>query len=155
MPLLTDGAARCLYAEEHMSPVAAFKRTSAPLAQELEDIFLEHSRLVYRTAYSVTGSAQDAEDVVQTLFLQLLRHGLPPGLDERSTTSLPRINTGRRLFGDSKRYQRISPRLSDAGRATRCPPRAVPADLRPPTPAAGDLVLRETAAPRLPAATRG
>ena len=34
-----------------MSPVAAFKQTSEPLTAELKEIFLEHSRLVYRTAY--------------------------------------------------------------------------------------------------------
>jgi RNA polymerase sigma-70 factor, ECF subfamily len=31
-----------------------------------------------RTAYSVTGSRQDAEDVLQTVFLRLLRRGFPP-----------------------------------------------------------------------------
>src|SRR6185503_19623444 len=61
-----------------MSSVAVFRRPHEPLAEDLEDAFREHSRLVYRTAYSVTGSAQDAEDVVQTLFLQLLRRGFPP-----------------------------------------------------------------------------
>jgi RNA polymerase sigma-70 factor (ECF subfamily) len=60
-----------------MSSVAVFRRPHEPLAEDLEDTFREHSRLVYRTAYSVTGSAQDAEDVVQTLFLQLLRKGFP------------------------------------------------------------------------------
>ena len=65
-----------------MSPVVAFKPAIAPLGDELEALFLEHSRLIYRTAFSVTGSAQDAEDVVQTLFLQLLRHGMPPGLEK-------------------------------------------------------------------------
>jgi hypothetical protein len=63
-----------------MSPVAAVKLSNEPLAPELEELFLEHSRLVYRTAYSVTGSSQDAEDVVQTLFLHLLRRGIPTGL---------------------------------------------------------------------------
>ena len=62
-----------------MSPTAAFTLTNEPLAPELEQVFLAHGQLVYRTAYSVTGSAQDAEDVVQTLFLQLLRRGFPPG----------------------------------------------------------------------------
>ena len=52
-----------------MSSVAVFRRPPEPLAEDLEDAFREHSRLVYRTAYSVTGSAQDAEDIVQTLFL--------------------------------------------------------------------------------------
>jgi RNA polymerase sigma factor (sigma-70 family) len=65
-----------------MSPVVAFKPAIAPLGEELEALFREHSRLVYRTAFSVTGSAQDAEDVLQTLFLQLLRHGLPSGLEK-------------------------------------------------------------------------
>jgi DNA-directed RNA polymerase specialized sigma24 family protein len=32
----------------------------------------------HRTAYSVTGSRQDAEDVLQTVFLRLLRRGFPP-----------------------------------------------------------------------------
>ena len=61
-----------------MSSVAVFRRPHEPLAEDLEETFREHSRLVYRTAYSVTGSPQDAEDVVQTLFLKLLRRGLPP-----------------------------------------------------------------------------
>src|SRR4029453_7669367 len=34
--------------------------------------------LIYRTAYSVTGSRHDAEDVLQTIFLRLLRRGVPP-----------------------------------------------------------------------------
>ena len=47
-------------------------------AQEFETIFKEHARLVYRTAYGVTGSHEDAEDVLQTIFLQLIRrHYLP------------------------------------------------------------------------------
>ena len=61
-----------------MSPVAVLQTTNEPLSEDLEAIFREHSRLVYRTAYSVTGSAQDSEDIVQTLFLQLLRRGFPP-----------------------------------------------------------------------------
>jgi RNA polymerase sigma-70 factor, ECF subfamily len=60
-----------------MSSVAVFRRPHEPLAEDLEDAFREHSRLVFRTAYSVTGSTQDAEDVVQSLFLQLLRRGFP------------------------------------------------------------------------------
>src|SRR5262245_31309779 len=50
------------------------------LEQELEKIFREHYRLAYRTAYAVTGSAEDAEDVVQTIFLRLVRREFPPDL---------------------------------------------------------------------------
>jgi len=49
-------------------------------AQELEAIFRAHHRLTYRTAYAVTGSAEDAEDVVQIIFLRLLRREFPPDL---------------------------------------------------------------------------
>jgi RNA polymerase sigma-70 factor (ECF subfamily) len=52
------------------------------LGQEFEGLFHEHYPLVYRTAYRVTGRAEDAEDVVQTLFLRLVRTGLPPGFRE-------------------------------------------------------------------------
>jgi len=48
-------------------------RTLRPLPEEFEALFHEHSEFVYRTAYRVTGSAEDAEDVMQTLFLKLLR----------------------------------------------------------------------------------
>ena len=39
----------------------------------LEQIFLEHKELVYRAAYRVTGNSSDAEDVLQTVFLRLVR----------------------------------------------------------------------------------
>jgi len=47
--------------------------TNEPLRQDFERLFHEHYPLVYRTAYSVTGSREDAEDVVQTIFLRLYR----------------------------------------------------------------------------------
>lgn len=39
----------------------------------LERIFLDHKDLVFRAAYRVTGNANDAEDVLQTVFLRLVR----------------------------------------------------------------------------------
>lgn len=41
--------------------------------KELEKLFREHNDLIFRTAYRVTGSAEDAEDVLQTVFLRLAR----------------------------------------------------------------------------------
>ncbi len=41
----------------------------------LEGIFQQHHSQVFATAYRVTGSSQDAEDVLQTIFLRLLRRG--------------------------------------------------------------------------------
>jgi RNA polymerase sigma-70 factor, ECF subfamily len=61
-----------------MSTATMFRVISEPLPDELEQLFREHYRLVYRTAYGVTGRTEDAEDVVQTVFLRLLRRGCPP-----------------------------------------------------------------------------
>src|SRR5215471_17769763 len=46
-----------------------------PLEPEFEQLFHEHYSLIYRTAYSVTGSREDADDVAQTIFLRLYRRG--------------------------------------------------------------------------------
>ncbi|MFN7941872.1 MAG: sigma-70 family RNA polymerase sigma factor [Thermoanaerobaculia bacterium] len=59
-------------------------RSSAPgrdLAPGLEALFLEHRERVYRAAYRITGNPMDAEDVLQTVFVRLLRReeSLQPG----------------------------------------------------------------------------
>jgi uncharacterized protein (TIGR03435 family) len=51
-------------------------------AAQLEEIFREHYRLTYTTAYAITGNAENAEDVVQSIFLGLLRREAPPDLRE-------------------------------------------------------------------------
>lgn len=43
--------------------------------ESLEGIFRENQAHVYSAAYRVTGSTQDAEDVLQTVFLRLLGRG--------------------------------------------------------------------------------
>jgi RNA polymerase sigma-70 factor (ECF subfamily) len=63
--------------EEHML-VAPLEVTSPPFEQEFDYLFRQYHRLVYRTAYAVTGSSQDAEDVLQDVFLGLLRQEAPP-----------------------------------------------------------------------------
>jgi RNA polymerase sigma-70 factor, ECF subfamily len=60
-----------------MPSVVAFKVTGKPPAQELEQVFKQYYQLVYRTAYSVTGNVQDAEDVLQSVFAGLARRELP------------------------------------------------------------------------------
>jgi RNA polymerase sigma factor (sigma-70 family) len=48
------------------------------MTPDLDQIFRDNYRWVHRTAYGVTGRPEDAEDVVQNLFLRLLQRGLPP-----------------------------------------------------------------------------
>ena len=58
-------------------PAMAGETFPQPFPQEFEDLFEEHYGLVYRTAYGVTGRVEDAEDVVQTIFLRLLKSEKP------------------------------------------------------------------------------
>lgn len=51
--------------------MAAMSRNT--ITPGLEQIFLQHKDLVFRAAYRVTGNASDAEDVLQTVFLRLVR----------------------------------------------------------------------------------
>ena len=39
-------------------------------------MFLEHCQMLHRTAYAITGHRQDAEDVLQSIFVNLLRRGV-------------------------------------------------------------------------------
>jgi RNA polymerase sigma-70 factor, ECF subfamily len=109
-----------------MSRSTAFGVTNEPLTQEFDEIFREHSQMVYRTAFSVTGSPQDAEDVLQGVFLWLLRRGIPQGLKENPKAYLYRaavdlsLNTVRSrrrhvLTDDNSYLEHLSePREGDA-----------------------------------------
>lgn len=57
---------------------ATARMAGEPFSQEFEALFREHYLLIYRTAYGVTGRVEDAEDVVQTIFLRLLRQEQRP-----------------------------------------------------------------------------
>src|SRR5213592_1842529 len=48
-------------------------RPVADYASNIEKAFLENHEMVYRAAFRITGNASDAEDVLQTLFLRLVR----------------------------------------------------------------------------------
>jgi RNA polymerase sigma-70 factor (ECF subfamily) len=52
---------------------ALTQATPPPPAPELEQIFREHHKRILSAAYRVTGNAQDAEDVLQTVFMRLVR----------------------------------------------------------------------------------
>src|SRR5688500_17809576 len=55
-------------------------RSGEALSEEFESLFREHWQLVSRTAYAITGSRQDAEDVLQSIFVKLLQRGVSPEL---------------------------------------------------------------------------
>ncbi len=54
--------------------LAALRSTFKPTPTlNLEQVFSQHHKQVFNAAYRVTGSAQDAEDVLQTVFLRLVK----------------------------------------------------------------------------------
>ena len=53
--------------------VGVKREQPGPVSKDLEQVFMDHYDLVYTTAYRVTGNGNDAEDVLQTLFLRLAR----------------------------------------------------------------------------------
>jgi RNA polymerase sigma-70 factor (ECF subfamily) len=67
----------------------AFQPAPRP-APDLERIFRENHDLVFRSACRVLGNAADAEDVLQTVFLRLLRREGGEPLDENVASYLRR-----------------------------------------------------------------
>jgi RNA polymerase sigma factor (sigma-70 family) len=61
--------------------LASLEAISPEAGSPLERLFHDHHARVYRAAYRVTGSATDAEDVLQTVFLRLARQGETVVLD--------------------------------------------------------------------------
>jgi len=54
------------------------------VAPEIQALVREHSRLVFRIAYSVVRNHADAEDVVQEVFLRVAKHGVTGIEDAKS-----------------------------------------------------------------------
>jgi RNA polymerase sigma-70 factor (ECF subfamily) len=79
-----------------------------PLEREFEQLFREHSHLLYRTAYSLLDSPADAEDVLQTVFLRLLRNGLPQNANHNVKGYLYRaaVNASLDMIRSRKRQER-------------------------------------------------
>jgi RNA polymerase sigma-70 factor, ECF subfamily len=67
------------------------------LSGEFEELYREHWQLVYRTAYAITGNRQDAEDVLQSIFVKLLQRGVAPELREISARYLHRAAVNQSL----------------------------------------------------------
>ena len=91
----------------------------------IESLFQEHGARVFRAAYRVTGSAADAEDVVQTVFLRLLKRSEPVDLGETAGSYLHRaaVNASLDLLRGRRRSKAVPledqsaerPELQDSG----------------------------------------
>jgi RNA polymerase sigma-70 factor (ECF subfamily) len=87
-------------------------RTLRPLPQppsELETLFEAHHDRVFRTAHRITGSPADAEDVLQTVFLRLVKSGEFHDLSEHPEAYLSRaaINASLDLMRSRSRSKSV------------------------------------------------
>jgi RNA polymerase sigma-70 factor (ECF subfamily) len=73
---------------------------------DFEEIFRQYSPMIYRAAYAVTGSRQDADDVLQTVFLKLIRREYPPDLKANPKAYLHRaaVNMSLDVIRNRRRY---------------------------------------------------
>jgi RNA polymerase sigma-70 factor, ECF subfamily len=77
------------------------------LSEEFEQMFRDHSRLIYRTAYGVTGSVEDAQDILQKIFLKLLERDFPPDLQKNPKAYFYRAAVNQGLDVVRSRRRRI------------------------------------------------
>ena len=78
-------------------------------APSLEALFHEHHDRVYRAAYRITGNATDAEDVLQTVFLRLLKREVEVDLSAGAASYLARaaVNAALDMLRARKRARRV------------------------------------------------
>lgn len=83
----------------------------APASSEVElhALFQAHSARIYRIAYRITGNPSDAEDVLQTIFLRLLRREETPDLSRSAGSYLHRaaVNAGLDLLRSRRRARAV------------------------------------------------
>jgi RNA polymerase sigma-70 factor (ECF subfamily) len=79
-------------------------------------LFHEHHERVYRVARRITGSAEDAEDVLQTVFLRIVRREEPPLRSEDAASYLHRAATNAALDLLRRRKAARSESIEDADR---------------------------------------
>ena len=74
-------------------------------AQEFKQRFMPHHKLLYRVAYHLTGNAQDAEDLLQDMYLRLWqkRDNLPIEATEEAYL----MTMMRNLFIDQRRKKHL------------------------------------------------
>ena len=74
-------------------------------AREFKQRFMPHYKLLYRVAYYLTGNAQDAEDLLQDMYLKLWqkRDDLP----DEAMKDAYLVTMMRRLFLDQRRLKRV------------------------------------------------
>ena len=74
-------------------------------AQEFKQRYMPHYRLLYRVAYHLTANAQDAEDLLQDMYLKLWQKR--DSLTDEATKENYLVAMMRNLFLDQRRIKRL------------------------------------------------
>lgn len=90
--------------------VKEMSQPSREAISPLESLFRDHHDRVFRTAHRVTGSAADAEDVLQTVFLRLARAAEPLTVPDNPESYFARaaVNASLDLLRARKRSKTIA-----------------------------------------------
>ena len=94
---------------------AALANPEVQTAGWLETIYREDATVVLQTAYRVTGNADDAEDVLQTVFTRLANREGPPDFSTGSRAYLRRAATNAALDIVQSKYVRSGVSLEVTG----------------------------------------
>jgi len=89
-----------------MSTVTIPQENKTTLPEEFERLYREHAIFVYRTALRITRNAEEAEDVLQTIFLRLLRRESSPDLQKHPRAYLYRAAVNAALDAIESRRNR-------------------------------------------------
>src|SRR5262245_25562932 len=80
-------------------------------AREFEQLYREYAPVVNSTAGGVLGKREDAEDVLHTVFLKLLRKGFPPDFQKSPHAYLYRaaVNASLDIVKSRRRHPSLHP----------------------------------------------
>jgi len=94
-----------------MSTKTVPEPVSSPKALEFEQMYREYAPLVNRTAWGVLENREDAEDVLHTVFLRLLRKGFPPEFQKNPHAYFYRaaVNASLDVVKSQRRHPTIHP----------------------------------------------
>lgn len=98
------------FGQEQMAFNGSKAAPASAQAADLEGLFRQHNDRVFRAAYRVTGSAADAEDVLQTVFLRLARNSETAPILENPDSYFTRaaINASLDLLRGRKRSKAVA-----------------------------------------------
>ena len=102
--------ARPTIAEAKPASVAGSTDRNDSAIDSVESLFNQHNQRIFRTAYRVTGSAADAEDVLQTVFLRVARGQEAAAAAENTEAYFSRaaVNASLDLLRNRKRSRAVA-----------------------------------------------